>query len=85
MVPLKIPRLLSGLAVRLPLFNEMFAGALAKPLRWADAARRTPQIPVPLVRPFATALTAPVAPLVGPALQGRRRCCIDIHENKSPT
>ena len=31
--------------------------------------------------PFATAQTAPVAPLVGPALLGRRQWCIDIHGN----
>ena len=33
--------------------------------------------------PFATALTAPAAPLLGPPLLGWRQWCIDIHANKS--
>ena len=64
----------------LPLFNVVFAGATVKPLWPAGTAQAHPINSCAARAPlFATARTAPVAQLVGPALLGRRRWCIDIH------
>ena len=67
------------------LFNDIFAGQAPIRRQTALAGGRRAGAAHKFLRrscaPFATAQTAPVAPLVGPALLGRRQWCIDIHGN----
>ena len=56
------------------LFNDIFAGAASKQSwRAGTSARAAHKFLRRQYAPFATARTAPVAPLVGPALLGRRQ------------
>ena len=75
-------------AALLPLFNDMFAGAAAKPL-WRASAAPTPPTNSSTVCSTHLHLSGPLQCLHlgarGPALLGRHWWCIDIHGNKSPT